>query len=105
REEGSVTFNLDQVEVGSRIDHFFEQPRGVHLGVGEAHPMRAHVLRIAADISDQEDGTLRLHARRCYWASWGAPIICSRTVRRGSYVPQRKPVGCGSGLSGDRSRS
>ena len=66
REEGRVTFDLDQVEVGSGIDHRFEQPRGVYLGVGEAHPMGAHVLRVAADVSDQEDSTLGPHAGRSY---------------------------------------
>jgi hypothetical protein len=66
REEGCVTFDLDQVEVASGLDHLFEQPGGVYLGVREAHPMGAHVLRVSADVSDQEDSTLRLHARRSY---------------------------------------
>jgi hypothetical protein len=30
--------------------------------VGEAHPMGAHVLGVAADVGDQEERTPRLHA-------------------------------------------
>ena len=66
REEGRVAFDLDQVEVGHSIDHLFEQPRGVYLGVGEAHPMGAHVLGVAADVSDHEQRTPGLHAARSY---------------------------------------
>jgi hypothetical protein len=65
-EEGTVPFDLDQVKVASGIDHLFEEPRGVYLGVGEAHSMGAHVLRVSADISDQEDSTLRPHGERSY---------------------------------------
>ena len=61
REEGRVAFDLDQIEVTGRVDHRFEQPRGVDLGVGEAHPMGAHVLGVPADVGDQEERTLRRH--------------------------------------------
>ena len=60
REERRVAFDLDQVEAVGGIDHLFEQPGGGYLGVGEAHPMGAHVLGVAADVSDQEKGTPRL---------------------------------------------
>ena len=55
REEGCVAFDLDQVEVGRGIDHLLEQPAGVDLGVGKAHPMGSHVLGVAADVGDQEE--------------------------------------------------
>jgi hypothetical protein len=62
REKGRVAFNLDQIKVAGGIDHLFEQPRGVYLGVGEAHPMGAHVFGVAADVSDHEESTPGLHA-------------------------------------------
>ena len=61
REEGGVAFDLDQVEVASGIDHLLEKPRGVDLHVREAHPMRAHVLRVAADVGDHEERASGLH--------------------------------------------
>src|SRR5919197_4059499 len=82
REEGRVAFNLDQVEAAGGIDHLFEQPRGVFLGVGEAHPMRAHVLRVATNVSDQAERTPRLHARRPYSTRYRVeadPVAASRT--------------------------
>ncbi len=63
REKGCVTFDLDQIEVGHGIDHLLQQPRGVHLGMRKAHAMESHVLGVAADVSDQEEGTPRRHAR------------------------------------------
>ena len=57
REEGRVAFDLDQVEVGGRIDHLLEQaPRGC-LRVPEDGAVGLHVLRVAADVGDQEQRT------------------------------------------------
>ena len=56
--EGRVAFDLNQVEVAGRIDHLLEQaPRGC-LRVPEDGAVGLHVLRVAADVGDQE------HARR-----------------------------------------
>ena len=64
REERRVAFDLDQVEAAGRIDHLLEQaPRGC-LRVPEEGAVELHVLRVAADIGDQEQGTLGLHAGR-----------------------------------------
>jgi hypothetical protein len=64
REERRVALDLDQVKVAGGIDHLVEQPGRGCLGVGKGHPMRAHVLGVAAHISDQEERTPRLHAGR-----------------------------------------
>ena len=63
REERRVAFDLDQVEPVGGIDHRFEQPGGGYLGMSEAHSMGAHELGVPTDVSDQEKGTPRLHAR------------------------------------------
>ena len=60
-EEGCVALDLDQVEAGGRVDHLLEQPRGVDLGVGEAHPVGAHVLGVTADVGDEEERPHRRH--------------------------------------------
>ena len=58
REESRVAFDLDQLEVAGGVDHRLEQPRGVDLGVGEAHPVGPHVLGVTADVGDQEKRAL-----------------------------------------------
>jgi hypothetical protein len=50
RSRSGVAFDLDQVEVARGIDHLFEQPGGVRLGMAEAHSMRAHVVGVTADV-------------------------------------------------------
>jgi hypothetical protein len=82
-EEGGVAFDLDQVEVAGGIDHLSEQPGGGCLGVSEAHPMGAHVLGVAADISDQEERRPRLHARKSYWT----PLVLDNSGTRGPFPP------------------
>ena len=67
-EERRVALDLDQVEAGGGIDHLLEQPGGVHLGVGEAHPVGAHVLRVAADVRDHEQRTPGRPCARSYCA-------------------------------------
>jgi hypothetical protein len=62
REERRVAFDLDQVEAAGRIDDPLEQaPRGC-LRVPEEGAVELHVLRVAADVGDQEEGTFGLHA-------------------------------------------
>ena len=61
REEDRVTFDLDQVEVAGRIDHPLEQARRGCLRVPEDSAVDLHVLRVAADVGDQEQRTPGLH--------------------------------------------
>ena len=56
-EKGCVALDLDQLEAGGGIDHLLQQPRGVDLGVREAHPVGSHVVGVAADVSDEEERT------------------------------------------------
>ena len=92
RQERRVAFDLDQVEPVGGIDHRFEQPGGGYLGMSEAHSMGAHELGVPADVSDQEKGTPRLHARilvlgckscRCHLAldPSGARVLACASVR------------------------
>jgi CRP-like cAMP-binding protein len=62
REEGRVAFDLDQVEVAGRIDHFLEQALRGCFRVPEDGAVGLHVLRVAADVGDQEQRTPGLHA-------------------------------------------
>src|SRR3954468_21364380 len=62
REERRVAFDLDQVEVAGRIDHLLEQAPRRCLRVPEEGAVELHVLGVAADVSDQEESTLGLHA-------------------------------------------
>src|SRR3954454_3110939 len=61
REEGRVAFDLDQLEAGGRIDHLLEQARRGRLRVPEHRAVRLHVLRVTADVGDQEQGPASLH--------------------------------------------
>ena len=45
------------------VDHLLQQPRGVDLGVREAHPVRAHVVGVAADVGDEQERPPGRHAR------------------------------------------
>ena len=54
--EGRVAFDLNQVEVAGRIDHLRAAPRGC-LRVPEDGAVGLHVLRVAADVGDQEHRT------------------------------------------------
>ena len=85
REEGRVAFDLDQVEVAGRIDHLLEEPAPCYLGVGEAHPMGAHVLRVAADVSDQEQRPPGLHGRTSYSAPIGFQNLGQPTTTPGTF--------------------
>ena len=64
REESRVTFDLDQVEVASRIDHLLEQARCDYLRVREDGAVGLHVLRVAPDVRDQEQRAPGLHSGR-----------------------------------------
>jgi hypothetical protein len=60
--KAAFAFDLDQVEVAGRIDHFLEQaPRGC-FRVPEDGVVGLHVLRVAADVGDQEQRTPGRHA-------------------------------------------
>ena len=57
REEGRVALDLDQVEVPRGVDDLVEHaPRG-RLRVPEDAAVELHVLRVAADVGDQEQCT------------------------------------------------
>ena len=71
REERGVALDLDEVEAGGGIDHLVEHPRGVDLGVRETHPMGAHVLGVATDVGDQQDGTAGFHAQGSHLSARG----------------------------------
>jgi hypothetical protein len=73
RKEGRVAFELDQVEVGGRIDHLLQHARRGCLRVPEESAVELHVLRVAADIGDQEQRTPSLHARNANSAALLAP--------------------------------
>ena len=62
REKGRVAFDLDQVEVAGRIDHLLEQARRRCLRMPEQGAVELHVLRVAADVGNQEQLTPCLHA-------------------------------------------
>jgi hypothetical protein len=48
------------------VDHLLEQPGSDRLGVAEAHPMRAHVLGVAAHVGNEEECPLGIHAMKPY---------------------------------------
>lgn len=70
REEGGVTLDLDEIEAARRVDHLLEQPSSGRLSVGEAGPVKAHVLGVAADVGDQSSarpGSMPRDPRRTEW--------------------------------------
>ncbi|MDQ2911066.1 MAG: hypothetical protein M3R39_08645 [Actinomycetota bacterium] len=69
REEGRVALDLDQLEVRRGVDHRFEETSDVGLGVSEAQTVQAHVLRVAPDVRDQQEGSGFSHRQDGSWTS------------------------------------
>ena len=87
REEGCVAFDLDQFEAGGRIDHLLEQARGRGLRVSEHGAVGLHVVRVTADVGDQEQRAPSLHGGNANRAAFVRGMGVTRTNLRSVSLP------------------
>src|SRR6478735_9403358 len=61
RQEGRVALDLDQVKASGSVDDLVEHASRGRLRVSEHAAVKVHVLRVAADVGDQEQCTTSRH--------------------------------------------